>query len=151
MGNYVTVQNIKDALPQLRITASSKPTEAQVGEIIDVVESYVDASVAGLGFLTPVTATLSKKILRDMVTKEVSSRVIVEQVAGIRDPKELGSDTLHGIYVQMLKLLMDPNDPFTLPDAEKANYDEKVAGAIEGLGMTSGFIDEVRITRDQEF
>lgn len=107
--------------------------------------------VSGLGFTTPVTGTLSLKILRDMVVKEVSSRVIIEQVAGTRDPNDLGADRLHGIFMEMFKQLMDPNHPFTLPDADKVEYDEKMAGAIEGLGLTSGFNDEVRVTRDQEF
>lgn len=151
MGNYVTVQNVKDSLPQLRINATSKPTESQVDDIIDVIESTLDSGLQGLGFTIPVSATLSKKILKDMVIKEVSSRVIIEQVAGTRDPDDLGANRLHGIYAEMFRQLMDPNHPFTLPDAEKLEYDDKMAGAVEGLGLTSGFIDEVRVTRDQEF
>jgi hypothetical protein len=86
-----------------------------------------------------------------MVASEVASMAIKAQVAGIRNPDDLGAGVLHECYTEKIKALIDPKHPFSLPDAPGANLDTKLEGDHSSLAMTSGFLEASTITRDQIF
>lgn len=149
---YAAIEDVTGALPQLRISATSRPDETRVEAIIEEVEAEVNASIATLGFTTPVTASNSVRILKQIVLFEVTARILYEQHAGIRNPDELGAKRAHELYVDRMKRIMDPDDPFTLPDAISDDTAAKISAELGSAASEIGSADEYqRITRDQVF
>jgi hypothetical protein len=74
---YVTLDDVRDALPQVDITAISKPNEGQVDDFIVQVEGRVDAVLAGLNYLTPITSDVAVQQVREIVLIGVIAKVIV--------------------------------------------------------------------------
>ncbi len=151
---YATLEDVRGKIPQIRIDATSRPNEVDVQEILDYTETSLDVMLQNLGYSVPVnsaTSPRSVRILRDIVASEVASQTIKAQVAGVRNPDDLGAKVLHDTYIEHIKQLIDPKHPFALPDAEASNVDTKVEGDVSSLGMSAGFNEESTITRNQIF
>ena len=152
MSRYATVDKLKEAAPQLRISANSRPTEDEVQEILDEVEADLDIQLANLGYTTPITGPLSLRILRHMVVQETISRTIISQAAGVRNPDDLGAKRAHEQYQSRLDALINPDNPFALPDADSENIQTKldISSGFEGISDPDNF-PSARITRTKVF
>jgi hypothetical protein len=153
---YVTINDVRNAAPQFRFGQNSRPGEAEINLIIQRVEASVDITFKSLGFETPITGPGSLLIVRKMVIDEVLAQTIEQQYAGVHDPKTFGSELFHQRYIDAVKALVDPNDPFTLPDAVKLDVQAKLEGELASLlsydPASFGILDDdERITRDQVF
>jgi len=115
---YCTVQDIRDLAPQIVIDNTSKPNTGQVAAMIDDVERELNAQLAHLGYVTPVTATTSAAILGDKVAHAVIARVLRGRHFGSADPGQLGATDAQKVYDAWLKALASATDPTDLPDAE---------------------------------
>lgn len=148
--SYANLSDVRAAIPQIQITVTSRPTQDEVEQQIEQIEASLDITLANLGYATPVTGALSLRILKDMVVQETVSRVLHAQSLGVRDPALLGADRAHQLYVDRLRSLADPNDPFMLPDAARTDVGTKME-----VEISSNFLDDPtdtdRITRDQVF
>jgi hypothetical protein len=149
---YVTLAQVKAAAPQLKFSGTSRPTEVEVADIITRIEAELDGVISSLGFETPVTGTVSLMIVKQMILDEVISQAIVQQTVGVVDPNNFGAKTLHDRYKEKIKALLDPNDPFTLPDAIKLDVQEKLLGETGSIAAEIGVRDEdYRMTRNERF
>jgi hypothetical protein len=115
---YCTVQDIRDLAPQIVIDNASKPNTGQVTAMIDDVERDLNAQLAHLGYVTPVTATTSVAILADKVAHAVVARVLRGRHFGSADPGQLGATDAQKVYDAWVKALASATDPTDLPDAE---------------------------------
>jgi hypothetical protein len=125
-----------------------------VGDLIDAVEAELNSALASIGYRIPVVEPISKRILRDMVSQEVASRVLHAQVLGVRDADELGARRAHALYMERLQALVDPNNPFTLPDATVNDRADKLVAEIGSSfsdGTTEEYDSERSIKRDMVF
>jgi hypothetical protein len=147
---YATVDDIKNKVPQLRISSTSRPTEAEAAALIEQYESRVNAALTTLGYEIPVVGKLSVQILRNMVCKAVIADVLESQAYGIRDPNELGAGRARAEYDNQMRALLDPKDPFELPDATKTDVQDKLGSIASSIVSDVDFGDPT-VTRDQVF
>ncbi len=152
---YLNLVDLKAAAPQLRISADSRPNEAQVQAIIDQVSAELDVRMKNIGFETPIsvaTSPLSYRILQNIATREVLSQTLEMQYAGVSNPDGYGATRFHEQFMEKLNQLLDPNDPFTLPDAINVNVQEKLVGETGGISAMIGIDDDdYRLTRNMGF
>lgn len=148
---YTTLADIQRTIPQVKIDQKSRPTDTEVESMIGQVEAELNVIVSSVGFVVPVTGTSSIAILRGMVASEVASRVLITQFAGIRNPDDLGADRFHNAYAEKIRALVDPNNPFTLPDATIQDIAQKLTAGVSSI-FTGYQSDEDRvITRETVF
>lgn len=80
---YCTVSDVQAKRPQHPITSSSKPSTAEVQTLINDLSQMVDGRLAALGFVTPITGSISTAYLRTAVSFGVAGLVELQQRAGI--------------------------------------------------------------------
>ncbi len=149
---YATLQDVKDAAPQLRITQTSKPDEADAQRIVTSVNDEVDGVCSGLGYTVPVTGTKSVAILKDIVVKGSIAKLLKAMFYGVRNPDEVGANGAWKEYRAALQALIDPDDPLTLPDAQQNQQAAKVAKELYASALEPVEDEELfKPTRDQEF
>ena len=152
-STYATVDQVRSRLPQVKINASSRPSETEVQDFIDQVSAELDVALANVSFTVPITSPLSLSIVRDMVVNEVASKVLNSQFGGVRNPDDLGAMNFHGAYVEKFRALMNPNHPFTLPDAERSDPVLKNEAEMSSVYSGSFAVDDDyrTVTRNQVF
>jgi hypothetical protein len=125
--SYCTPQDVRDLAPQLVIDNTSKPNTGQVTGMIEDVERELDAQLANLGYVTPVSAPISAAILKDKVAHAVVARVLRGKHFGNADPGQVGAEQAQKVYDQWLKALASATDPTDLPDAARTGGDAEKA------------------------
>jgi len=149
---YATLEDVRSSAPQLRLSDSSRPSRAEVEQIIQRVEAELNGVLKSIGFITPVTTPVSISILKSMVVNEVIAQTLEQQYVGVGDPRGFGSDIMHRRYQDRIKALLDPNDPFTLPDALELDVQVKLVGETSSIVASIGDEDDdFRMTRDMIF
>jgi hypothetical protein len=152
---YITVDDIRSTLPQIRIDDKSRPTEEEVSTLIEVTEAEVNGILTSLAYTSPLVqgdSPLSWKMARQMVKEKVAADVLRIQLAGLRDADALGAKAFEGSYYSKLKRLQDPSDPFDFPDAQTGLGQVKLDVVAESMVTRDpDFFDPGRITRDQVF
>lgn len=152
---YATIGDIRSILPQLQLTATSRPTEAEVQVYIDITEAELNGVLTSLGHTTPIvqaTSPLSFAMAREMVKQKVAAEVLRAQLAGLRDAGPLGAKAFDDAWASKLMRLKDPNDPFTFPDI--TGTDDQVKMDVVASSMVSEdpeFYENARVTREQSF
>ena len=137
---YASTQDIRDRAPQIQITDSSKPNQETVDAWLDDVHQTLDAALRNAGYITPVTGPASVLILRDMVVHKMISLILRARLYGIGDVNASGANEAQKFYDSRLAWLIDPTDPFVLPDAD---LDPEVPGSPGGRGAWSfGFVPD---------
>jgi len=153
---YTQVSDVRNAAPQIEVTAATKPSEGQVVGMITDVEREMNASLGHLGYDTPVTGTESVKICRDMVVHAVIAKILRARAFGQADPNEKGAGSAQKHYDDRLKWLGDPRHPFELPDADRTDEatEKDASGQLLSAvdGISEDFEDaDLEITRRQVF
>lgn len=152
---YATIQDMRGFLPQIQISQSSRPTEDEVGELLEGYSQELDSILVSLGYTTPLNEDLSPISLRmakQMVKERTAVDVLRIQYAGLRDADSLGAKAFESSWNAKLKRLQDPTDPFTFTDAVYTNRQEKMdVVAASMVSEEPEFYEEPRITRDTIF
>jgi hypothetical protein len=148
MPGYVQVSDVKQLAPYVPISRESTPSEGMVQVWIEDVESILDATLAKMGYTTPITGPISLTIVKQLVTNAVMAQIMRARPNPEQDP-----DAFQRQYDVLMKRLRDPNDPLVLIDAVITS--EAVAKGIP-LRVSSNLkdlLDEnpMRIHREQIF
>lgn len=153
---YATVDNIRSKIPQLQLTATSRPTVEEVETLIILAGHELDAVIKSLGHTSPISeidSPLSFMMAREMVKTKVAAEVLYIQHAGLRDADSLGAKAFMESWKGKLNRLKDPDDPFTFPSDILGDQDQIKHDIIAESMVTQDpdFAEEERITRDQVF
>lgn len=113
---YAVLQNVRDLIPQVVISETTKPSQGTVEDWLAQVHRIVDATLRNLGYAVPIADANSDAyaIMRDVVAHGVAARVIRSRFYGAGDPKAAGGDDLQRFYDDVMRRLADPKDPFEL-------------------------------------
>jgi hypothetical protein len=125
---YVTLERVREALPQVRLDATSKPNEGQVLRFIEAVSDYTDAALRGIGYAVPVVAAEALPVLQEIVLHGVIAKTLRSTNLGVRDPEASGAGAEQKAFERMFEKLLDPRDPLTLPGVV-----QEKSGAYAGL------------------
>lgn len=134
---YAVVADIRKLLPQISITPTSKPLEADVTTWLDEAEKELNLILRNLGYDTPVTDATDLVTVRDMVTHKVGARVLRAKVFGIGDVNTSGAKDLDAFYDVRIKWLGDDKHPFEL-----ANTTRNGREVVKPGGLVRGFMPE---------
>lgn len=147
---YLTLNDVRSAIPQVPITATSKPSEGQVDEFIETVEGIVDAVLTGIGYTTPVTGDYALRIVREIVMAGVLAKVLNTRDLGVRDPETSGGAHQQRRFDRLLEQLETRSDPLHLKDANPTTTKPKVFA--RGTATTEAAEDiEPVFTRADEY
>lgn len=149
---YITTSDVVAAAPGLDISATSRPSSAQVNDMIASEETSLNATLAGYGYETPIVGPLALAVVKKIVTHKVLAGVLRAKAYGKSNPRDVGADTADKVADSILMRLADPDDDFRLVDAIviEDNKGQSVEGADALEGQTS--VDyESPITRYTRF
>jgi hypothetical protein len=152
---YVTLEEVLDQAPQLKISATSKPNTTDAAKIVTATENYVNSVLKGLGYTTPIDMVVSPKsfaILQDIVIQGVIAKILKSMFYGVRNPEDVGANGAWREFTNRLAALSNQSDPSILEDA--IGPDVAVHAVSELDSNISYDITETemwRPTRDQIF
>jgi hypothetical protein len=151
--HYCLIADVNALVPQALFTATSRPTDAQVIVMIDQVAQRMDASMSNVGYVVPVvTGTKALGLLREAcawgtVGLAQLSRGTQASV-GLGDRFAPAGDVSKNVWTRMfdewLKKLLDPQDPFELPDAARTNEQIQKQPDQVLRSFVQGVTDDVR-------
>lgn len=150
---YAVLNDVKDAYPQIRFAGPGGLDEAKGAKIVENINAQVDSILKGLGYVTPVTGTASLKVLKDIVVQGSLAQILKALYYGIKNPDDVGANEAWRTYQNLLKALINPDDPLTLPDAQISDAASKVTAEIHGSFLTPTELTSSSFwpTRDQMF
>lgn len=153
---YATLKDVLDQTPQLKISATSKPSTSEAEKIVTAVNAQVDSVLKGLGYVIPIDPDESPKsveILKDIVIQGSIAKLLKAMFYGIRSPQDVGANDAWREFTTKLQQLANQSDPMTLIDAVMTDVAEHVRAEIDSNisdpDQTDPFIFQV--TRDQVF
>lgn len=130
MAVYHTLDDVKSRLPRqiADITPSSEPDDQQVNQLMDEVESFVNAQLAGR-YQLPVSGSQSLQIVKSICADLVAARVWRMKAAGVNDPTQLQyAEQLEKSAMERLKALADGTAQ--LPDQPEAIDSSTPSGTL---------------------
>lgn len=156
-----TLANITALLPQVEISAASRPDEATVTDWIGETETMLMATLAHLPpktwrwesswsplcrphYVTPldlIDSPIAASIAKDMVVHAVAARVLQARLLGIGDLSGSGAKELQQFYDDRITWLSDPDHPFDLPDAEVVAAGADCGATVGGRTWFRGIRD----------
>jgi hypothetical protein len=152
---YVTLEEVLDQAPQLRISATSKPNTTDAAKIVANVEAQVDAVLKGLGYTIPINATESPKayfLVKDIVIQGAIAKLLKSMFYGVRNPNDVGANDAWREFTGKLQQLTNQSDPFVLEDAEQDNVAVHAVSELDSnISDVTDETDAWRPTRDQVF
>lgn len=140
---YTTTDDVLALAPQLTFGAATRPTLAQVTQMLSDVAAEADAAFRNLGYVTPVTGDISTLLAKNIVAYGVLARVLYARSFGIGDADHQGASAAQKIYRDYLDRLADPKDQTVeLVDAQRSSRgpDKDPLDSIRGMG--TGLIDD---------
>lgn len=125
LDHYCTLIDVNALVPQTPYSSSSKPTDVQVSSVIESVATRIDASIGNIGYATPVvTGQKSLALLREACTWGAAGLAQQMRQTALGASLSASDKPIKNIWLQMfddwLKKLVDPEDPFELPDAPRS-------------------------------
>ena len=149
---YATLQQVLEAAPQLKISATSKPSTSDAETLVSSVNDHVNSVLKGLGYVVPVTGAQSIAILKDIVIQGSVAKILKAMFYGIRSPQDVGANDAWREFTTKLQSLSNQSDPFVLPDADITGVAEHVRAELDSnIGDIDQTDDFFRATRDQVF
>lgn len=151
---YVTFDDVQARMRQFPLDSTTRPTRADAETFLNEAEAEVDLSLANAGYVTPVTGTKSRLIVRGMVialtiAMILEARAMAVGGAGVRESAE----NARKLYETRIKNLVDQEHPLELSDAVHNDQELlKPAMFIGGLLYDDDGDDiEPGFTMDQKF
>lgn len=153
---YATSEDVAALAPQLpSLTPTSKPSQPQVEAYVAATERQVDARLANLGYVVPITGEQSVAIVRDIVAHGALARTLRGRAFVTNNPGDLaGAKAAQDYFDAQFVALADPEDSFELPDAERTGEAvEKDPSDIiaESIHASSRHCDVRPLTRNMVF
>lgn len=152
---YITLEEVLDQAPQIKITATSKPNTTDAAKIVAYTEAQVNAVLKGLGYVTPLDPTDSPKsivIVRDIITQGAIAKILKAMFYGVRNPNDVGANDAWREFEKKLAGLSNQNDPLILEDADVAGVATKVVAELDSnISVPEEEEEAWRPTRDQIF
>jgi hypothetical protein len=152
---YVTLEEVLDQAPQLKINATSKPNTTDAAKVVTATEAYVNSVLKGLGYevpLDPVVSPKSVATIKDIVIQGTIAKILKSMFYGVRNPEDVGANGAWREFTSRLASLSNQSDPYILEDA--VGPDVAVHAVSELDSNISYDITETemwRPTRDQIF
>lgn len=134
---YATVSDVQKLLPQVQITTTTKPPQADVTTWIDEGAKELDLLLRNLGYATPVSDANDLITVRDMLVHKVGARVLRARIYGIGPVDQSGAKELERFYELRVQWLSDPKHPFELANTARTTNE-----LVKPSGMVRGFVAE---------
>lgn len=122
MANYATISDVNGLTGQSPFTSSSTPTQAQVEQFLTDITTFVNASLANMGYAVPVdvvTYPLSGIILKRLCSAGATGLALQARMTAVAPDQAVQDNVWTKRYDLWLKKLCDNKDPFELPDAPR--------------------------------
>jgi hypothetical protein len=138
--HYCTLDDVNALVSQVPFGPTSKPTDAQVIQIIENTAVRLDASMANIGYVVPVVSgAIALGMLREVCAWGALGLAQTSRDTGVRTAVSASGKEAKNIWLQMydswIERLQDPQDPFELPDA--ARTDEQLEKQGENVLRSS--------------
>ncbi len=152
---YVTLEEVLDQAPQIKISATSKPNTTDAAKIVVAVEAYVNSVLKGLGYeipLSPTTAPKSVALVKDIIIQGSIAKILKAMFYGVRNPNDVGANDAWREYTSRLAALSNQSDPSVLEDAVLTGVAVKAVAELDS-NISDIPLEDVlwRPTRDQVF
>ena len=153
--HYCTIDDVNQLCPQVPFSASSKPSSALVQTFIEQIALEIDASIAPLGYVTPVVSGPNGlSILRLRCAQGALGLALAVRETSASPASEVAKPNLWTqMFEAWLEKLADPQDNYELPDAPRTTNplfknDENVFRSNVDSDVTR-FVTSPEVTRDQ--
>jgi hypothetical protein len=136
---YITTSDVVAAAPGIDITNTSRPSLAQVNDMITNRENALNATLAGMGKqvpIDPIASPSSFSIVKEIATHRVLADVLRARAYGKANPRDIGAKDADDQAQGILDRLADPNDVLDLVDAITTENQKDIT--IEGSGALEG-------------
>lgn len=158
---YCSLDDVNALAPQVPFGPTSKPSADRVTALIAQVARRVDATLANLGYIVPISGEASLALVREACAWEVLGLAQQMRDTGVTTAvtpfgKEL-KNRWRQDFESWLMRLADDDDPFELPDAPRTddevekNNGDQVRTFVESLSASEFDADHPAVTRDQQF
>lgn len=125
MAAYCSTTDVNGYVPQAPFTATSRPTLAQVQAFVDDGGRVIDATLANVGYVTPITGTVAlAECKKANAWYAVGIAQQVRDTAVTTATSDKGQPTKNiwtRMFEEWLQRLTNPDNPFELPDAPRNN------------------------------
>jgi len=152
---YVTLEEVLDQAPQLKINAQSKPNTTDASKIVTMTENYVNSVLKGLGYTTPIDPTVSPKayaMIQDIVVQGVIAKILKSMFYGVRNPEDVGANGAWREFTSRLSALSNQSDPSILEDAVGPDVAVHAVSEMDSNISYPDYGEDLwRPTRDQIF
>lgn len=161
MAAYATTNDVNAYVPQAPFSATSRPTLTQLQTFVDDGQRVIDATLGNVGYVTPITGTVA---LAECKKANAWYALGIAQQArdtGVTTAtSDRGGAPSKNIWTRMfeewLARLVDPQNPFELPDAPRNNEqlekqpDQVLRSMAQGLTDDADYsVDSPVVTRYQ--
>lgn len=160
MAAYCTTADVNGYAPQVPFSATSRPTLTQLQTFVDDGARVIDATLSNVGYVTPITGTVA--IAECKKANAWYALGIAQQVrdTGVTiatsDKVTPGKNIWTRMFEEWLARLVDPANPFELPDAPRNNEellkqpDQVLRSMAQGLTDDPNYsVDAPVVTRYQ--
>ena len=152
---YVTIDgDVQPRMPQFQLTSTSKPSFTDASTFIADVEAEVDAALANLGYVTPITGEKSLAILKQWIAQGIIARILTARAAAVGGETAIASaERAQKLYDSYFTKLADADHPLELIDAIRTSVAvSKPQAVIMGsLYDESGNSLQPRVTMETKF
>ncbi len=156
--HYCDLSDVNDLVPQAPFTASSRPSDGKVADLIESVALEIDATIGNVGYVVPVVeGARALALLKETCAWGVLGIAQTIRETGVKVAVSDRGQPIENIwtlkYRRRLEALTDPRDSFELPDAPRTS--EQLLKQGEDVlrshvqADTDRFADRPTITRDQ--
>lgn len=162
VDHYCTVSDVNAKVPQAPFGATSRPDETAITDLIEEVATQMDASLANLGYVTPVVeGAQALTILKAICASGVIGIAMTMRSTNVATAVNAGAKETENIWEQRYRRTMaqlaDVNDPFELPDAPRTDeqvekdLDAQARSFVDTLDACEFDADHPSVTRSQVF
>jgi hypothetical protein len=120
---YCTSADVNVLIPQAPFSGSSRPSISEVTSLCDQISARIDATVANVGYVVPITGTKALPLVTEACAWGVLGLAQTIRGTGANQAVTDKGQPIENIWTQKfnqwLKALCDLDNPFELPDAPR--------------------------------
>jgi hypothetical protein len=160
MASYATTADVNALAPQALFSATSRPSLTQVQLFVDDGTNVINATLANIGYVTPITGTIALAECKKAnawyalgIAQQVRDTAVATATSDKGTP---GKNIWTRMFEEWLARLVDPRNPFELPDAPRNNEqlekqpDQVLRSMAQGLSDDADYsVDAPAVTRYQ--
>jgi hypothetical protein len=157
-AHYCVIEDVNALVPQSAFSATSRPSQQDVEQLIEMIALRIDATIKNIGYVVPVASgAISLALLKDACAKGAVGEAQMRRLTGVTVATDDRGRPLKNYWTTefeaFLARLCDAQDPFELPDAERTDQQilKNDAALVQSSGLddTDTFVDNPVITRNQ--